>query len=818
MDPLSVSASVVTFIGLALSITKAIHDGLPTINDGTHTIRSLKDESAELGRILERLSLIPMSTTDATELNGLVRKCSDDLTGLEAKLLRLDTSAAVGRRCRAWRKLKACFTDRDLAEMQRVVQGHVQRLTLWLNVLQLKQTSSSETRWTEILGTVQKLDRNVATLCKVDSVRAAGESSTRGRFVELDSMKRISGPDHKISRLMHLLEKKPSVVECDDAPQLMGDLEHLLRSVQRDEVTSAVSDEACWPLVLMNTMSQGTVLHQEQKRKVIDIGDGVVTLTTTKRRGKHKRHCENAASSQAIYRREFTAQLVFKSKSTPTMLTLSVNQGQVLFDSFTSMLPEVIVNNILPCDSLVFQLTSNGSIQQLMTLVAEGKASLHDHDTDGKSLLHHSAGNISMCRFLVEQGLDVNELAGSSRTPLHYTQFVPETVQCLLVAGADPTIESAHSASFFLHASVQTDARGDLVLRGMFNRSPFVRYADRGTLECSPFLMCCTIPFERSCSDEEAELFLSRLRFLLGQGYSVHDEYSDGTNTISNIIRFAANQQYCQAQKDILVFLLKHGADAHSLGLSGISVSRFAYNQALCTKCREVYPAHLGDLWDSVLDDCGYEILEFRKISPRRARYTKDYTREVFEQLWQGKEDRCPYWDDEPWPEAPPEDVQENWAFFHTDGRICVRCDHCFQGYIYGNGCGTCGFCCSIVGCQCAKNGTPGHKKNCHRPLRRPFEWDEENCRYFFIEDGDSSAQDVSDDHQSLDDASIDNGFCSDDLFQKEHGQEDQTLAVNPQEDRDWDTVSPTSSQSSQYTVDGLRSLPELFENPWERD
>lgn len=140
----------------------------------------------------------------------------------------------------------------------------------------------------------------------------------------------------------------------------------------------------------MNAMSQGTVFHQEQKRKVIDIGDGVVTLTTTKRRRKHTKRCESAASNQATYLREFTAKLVFKSKSTPTMLTLSVNQGQVLFDSFTSMLPEVTVNSILPWDSLVFQLASNGSIQQLMALVAEGKASLHDHDTDGKSLLHVS--------------------------------------------------------------------------------------------------------------------------------------------------------------------------------------------------------------------------------------------------------------------------------------------------------------------------------------------------------------------------------------------------------------------------------------------
>ena len=70
------------------------------------------------------------------------------------------------------------------------------------------------------------------------------------------------------------------------------------------------------------------------------------------------------------------------------MLTVSVDQGQLLFDSFTSLLPQIIVNNILPRGSLVFQLASSGSVQDLVALVAQGKASIHDHDTDGKSLLH----------------------------------------------------------------------------------------------------------------------------------------------------------------------------------------------------------------------------------------------------------------------------------------------------------------------------------------------------------------------------------------------------------------------------------------------
>lgn len=73
------------------------------------------------------------------------------------------------------------------------------------------------------------------------------------------------------------------------------------------------------------------------------------------------------------------------------MIAVSVNQGQVLFDSFISMAPRVSAINILPKDSLVFQLAAGGKVQDLMALVAEGKASLRDHDTEGWSLLHVSS-------------------------------------------------------------------------------------------------------------------------------------------------------------------------------------------------------------------------------------------------------------------------------------------------------------------------------------------------------------------------------------------------------------------------------------------
>lgn len=62
-----------------------------------------------------------------------------------------------------------------------------------------------------------------------------------------------------------------------------------------------------------------------------------------------------------------------------------------------------------------------------------------------------------------------------------------------------------------------------------------------------------------------------------------------------------------------------------------------------------------GDLWDFMLDTCGYEIMEFRKSHPRKAQYVGIYTRQDFELLWEGREHRCPYWDDKIWPEIEHE-------------------------------------------------------------------------------------------------------------------------------------------------------------------
>ncbi|KAM5341791.1 hypothetical protein ACJ41O_014822 [Fusarium nematophilum] len=418
MDPVSAGASVVTFLTLAYSVSKTVRDLLSAISDGPQILGRLIHEIAQLESILQRLQQVSFgsaSPADTAELARLAQKCADDLTGFNSKLQRLNVSAADSRGGRLWRRLKSCFTEKDLEQMRELIQTHVLMLTVRLNLLQTEQLSFSQTQSTEILGLLQQLKQDVAALQPSSSSSAASENPTASDSMEIDEevLRTSSALEASITRLMRLLEKKACAVESDDAEELIEDFESLLKAIQAgtavppeapkgidyadNDADDDVSKELklvrniTGPLGFLAALPEGTVIHQERKRKIIDIGDGVVTITSNKRRCKFRPQSQAGAENEGISKREFIAKLVFKPRNADAMLTVSVNQGQVLFDSFTSMLPRITASNILPTGSLVFELAFTGRIQDLKKLVAEGKASLHDHDSHGWSLLHVSS-------------------------------------------------------------------------------------------------------------------------------------------------------------------------------------------------------------------------------------------------------------------------------------------------------------------------------------------------------------------------------------------------------------------------------------------
>ncbi|KAG4272643.1 hypothetical protein FPRO04_10385 [Fusarium proliferatum] len=267
MEPVGATASIITFVTVAVSATKSIYGVLSAIKDGPEILGSINNEISQLQNILQRLLQVVSSTaspTDRSNLEQMAKECRDDLVVFVAKLRQLDVSGVDGRRGQLWRKLKICFEEKDLDRMRQSVGRHVQLLTLYLGTIQdqqvsliatqstdmlahiqsLQQTSATEAQLNEVLVSLQQLQQDMAVL-RVSST-SAQTKTVSSRVVELDDkylpISQQTALDAAIARLMRLVEKKPSTMEFGDAQEIFADLERLLQSVG-DDVHSSKARE-----------------------------------------------------------------------------------------------------------------------------------------------------------------------------------------------------------------------------------------------------------------------------------------------------------------------------------------------------------------------------------------------------------------------------------------------------------------------------------------------------------------------------------------------------------------------------------------------
>jgi hypothetical protein len=112
------------------------------------------------------------------------------------------------------------------------------------------------------------------------------------------------------------------------------------------------------------------------------------------------------------------------------------------------------------------------------------------------------------------------------------------------------------------------------------------------------------------------------------------------------------------AEQEVVVTLLQNGADPNAWHESLCNFIPYKTGYIDTSRIRNAdFGSYRGDLWDSCLSLCSYEINLFRLQGPRRrALYTSAYRRSHFELLWKGREYLCPYWDDQVWP------ALEEWA------------------------------------------------------------------------------------------------------------------------------------------------------------
>nr|CEG05099.1 unnamed protein product [Fusarium clavum] len=794
MEVVGFSASILTFVGAAITVSKSIHNTLSAIKHGPEIIASLSHEISQLETILQRLSELFSTTAtpaDRPGLEQLVEKCKNDLVEFETTLRQLDVSGADGRRGRLWRKVKFCLGEKDLDQMRHVVRGHFSVLTIHLGIVQAQQAPLS----TDILSLLQEVHQGVLSLQVSNASAVITQDNSFGtspRVLELDDtqsdISQQSALDDTVARLMKLLEKKPCVVESDDSKEIVDDLERLLQFVQdevlaeRDKDKDVSSEVKLFTSLIVSapslrinqngpmssfgaTKSQ-VAISQERKRKELHANDAVITVATTKRRERVLFVSEDSPADE-LYGREFRGSLTLKSKTKKKMVTLSVQQGQLLFDRFTSLLPRVIVCNILPNDSPVFEVASTGSVEDLMRLIVESKASLDDHDEDGWSLLHHAVGNLPTLKFLVQQGLDATEIAedkprvkGQKTDPLSIANDYDYDIsfsEILLHAGADPTIElEGHALTLF---DIMTDISG-INPRNLLHQalviSPFVlpgTPVDSANLLYGFGEAWVSIPGEVFNLEQERKT----LDILVSRGYDVN-----AGNPSSGLCGFFKSEKrsFSKAleRRDLLIYLMSRGADPFDLGLPGSTPSYEAYG-SMCKPCYMSKSSLMGDLWDTILDLLGYDIASFRQDYPRIASYKNGYTREIFEELWKGREEHCPYWDDETWPKFSNKEVQLDFES-KLDRSLCGWCELCFDGSWDSPSCGPNLL---VFRYLCHEKLDPDHEHHYRCPRIQVGYIEEcENCGHIDFRPKVDSDPDLDDgrlDYSNLSDSSNESGF-----------------------------------------------------------
>ncbi len=379
---------------------------------------------------------------DFADLYNLSKKCSEDIVAFELVLRRLALGVVDQGTGRFWRRLKLLVSEKDLDHMREVIRFHVVTLHFHLDIFQVRHMSLSTTQSSKILDRLDQIENTIASLrllppptSETEDVTSTEANPIASQDGNVDSSASALGKvlQECVLRITDMISKKECTVQSSEAEQLMADLETILDSARdkagcvspaSEGVDSNESDRdeeilkhlkrmkhmiCCAPSLSINkgmrenkhfasylgksqtdwriatsSLSVSTpnmaIVHQERKRRVINMDTGSVTLATNTRvkRGERGRRQE-----------DFSAKVFFRLRGHDTVLALSLSQAQVLTGSLLAI-PSLAVNNIVPFNSPVFSMAERGHIQALMSLVAKGKASLRDHDPNGWSLLHAS--------------------------------------------------------------------------------------------------------------------------------------------------------------------------------------------------------------------------------------------------------------------------------------------------------------------------------------------------------------------------------------------------------------------------------------------
>ncbi|CAI4212638.1 unnamed protein product [Parascedosporium putredinis] len=136
MDPVSLGASAVAFLGVGIHAARALHAILSGIKDGPENVKRASDSVWGLVPILEDLARRRALGQDGKAvLERRLLMCVEDLEGFASKIDRISLSDSERRRGKYWKKVRMVFSEKALATMCAVTSGHVAAINLQLNVM-----------------------------------------------------------------------------------------------------------------------------------------------------------------------------------------------------------------------------------------------------------------------------------------------------------------------------------------------------------------------------------------------------------------------------------------------------------------------------------------------------------------------------------------------------------------------------------------------------------------------------------------------------------------------------------------------------------
>ncbi|KAK5659900.1 hypothetical protein OQA88_13364 [Cercophora sp. LCS_1] len=541
------------------------------------------------------------------------------MDAIKVKIRGLHISPADRRVGKFWKKLKTSFKDKDLIQMQSQIHSHFLILSLHLNVshVQTVHMSASPSQLSEITAVLHQIKDQVSHLTAGLSPATAVTQAIPLPVDRTATSNHLEAPtvrlelEQCIAGLVESIGGEEDIIETDDARHMIKDLEALLQSAEGTESEAG----NCHCDADCHEPASDVSRELEIVRNVL-ISAPKIAINST-------------SSPQAI------------SESGPGVMLRQDRKRKVI---------EMTGGNLLT-------LHANRRTKQ-------------PRDNSGCERTRDFAAKV------------VFQLPGKKSNlviSVNQTQINPSSYLTIIPKLAVHNIVANDSPIFALAAEGNIQAILDLIGSGPLT-SIFVQHGARaGQIGICEFAIKYGFDIDEIAANggigETTPLHLAADRADPGRVFkALLQAGADPTLGISRYIPviFILSRDLTDWH-DSLAFLINRGAVVNAEDNHGYSVSHIAYSQTCHVKFERNW-SFPGDLWDAVLDTCGYGVQDFRNGYPRSAKYTDTYTRDDFESLWKGREERCPYWNDEFW--VSPMDDGKCRAAFQT---LCL----CEFGCVY---------------------------------------------------------------------------------------------------------------------------------------